>query len=226
MPPNLAQVLNTLAHEIRTPLSVSQGYLKLFLDGRLTNVDDTRRAMEQTRQALGALATLCVDMGKVSALAEDRVRLREDASAGQALGLPKVAAAAFIAHLRSHDELKDAPWDGDAATGAIQTANYRELAQAIAIAAKAAFDEDRDAPRTLHAEAGDDLIVLAGSVAALPSLQAGPAAPNARAVDFSKGGKGLKLIWASFVLDRHGVQTWTDAQHRASVGFRIPLVQA
>src|SRR5215212_10703792 len=71
MQPNLAQVLNTLAHEIRTPLAVSQGYLKLYLDGRLTNGDDTRRAFEQTRQALGALATLCVDMGKVSTLSQN-----------------------------------------------------------------------------------------------------------------------------------------------------------
>jgi hypothetical protein len=226
MPPNLAQVLNTLAHEIRTPLSVSQGYLKLLLDGRLTNVDDTRRAMEQTRQALGALATLCVDMGKVSALAEDRVRLREDASAGLALSLPKVPIAEFIANLRSLDELKDAQWNGDAATGAIESANYRDLAQAVAIAAKAAFDEDRNAARTLRADAGDDLFVLAGTAVALPSLQEGPAAPNARAVDFAKGGKGLTLIWASFVLDKHGVQTWTDARHRASMGFRIPLVPA
>jgi hypothetical protein len=217
MPPNLAQVLNTLAHEIRTPLSVSQGYLKLFLDGRLTNVEDTRRAMEQTRQALGSLATLCVDMGKVSALAEHGAK-----------GVPAhVPAADFIANLRSLDELKDAAWEGDVAGArAIQSANYRELAQAVAIAAKAAFDEDRNAPRTLRAADGGDLIVLAGTPVALPSLQAGPAAPNARAVDFAKGGKGLTLIWAAFVLDRHGVQTWTDAQHRASVGFRIPLVQA
>jgi hypothetical protein len=221
MPPNLAQVLNTIAHEIRTPLSVSQGYLKLFLDGRLTNVDDTRRAMEQTRQALGALATLCVDMGKVSALAENR-----------ATGVPAtVPAADFIANLRSLDEVKDAAWEGPAdarerASGLIQSANYRELAHAVAIAAKAAFDEDRNAPRTLRAEAGGDLIVLAGTAVALPSLREGPAAPNARAVDFAKGGKGLTLIWASFVLDKHGVQTWTDARHRASMGFRIPLVQA
>jgi signal transduction histidine kinase len=47
MQPNLAQVLNTLAHEIRTPLAVSQGYLKLYLDGRLTNVDDTRRRLSK-----------------------------------------------------------------------------------------------------------------------------------------------------------------------------------
>lgn len=216
MQPNLAQVLNTLAHEIRTPLAVSQGYLKLFLDGRLTNSDDTRRAMEQTRQALGALATLCVDMAKVSALAETQ-------SAGVA---GKVAGADIIATLRSLDDVKGAAWDGEAGGGSIRTSNHRELAEALAIAARAAFDERRDAPHFVRVIAGDDLQIVAGSSDALPSLQQGPAAPNARAVDFVKGGKGLKLIWAAFVLDRHGVQTWSDTQHRAAIGFRIPVVEA
>ena len=216
MQPNLAQVLNTLAHEIRTPLAVSQGYLKLFLDGRLTNAEDTKRAMEQTRQALGTLATLCVDMGKVSALSESGVS-----------GVPvTVPAADVIAALRSLDEVKDAAWEGDAA-GAIHSANYRDLAQALAIAAKAAFDENRNAPHAMHVMTTDEgVIVIAGVPEALPSLQEGPAAPNARAVDFVKGGKGLKLIWAAFVLDRHGVEAWTDARHRASMGFRIPVVNA
>src|SRR5689334_9304219 len=152
MQPNLAQVLNTLAHEIRTPLAVSQGYLKLFLDGRLTNAEDTKRAMEQTRQALGALATLCVDMGKVSALSESG-----------AAGVPvDVPAADVISHLRSLEEVKDAAWEGDAA-GAIQSANARELAQAIAIAAKAAFDENRTVPHTMRVATNEDgVIVLAG----------------------------------------------------------------
>ena len=98
MQPNLAQVLNTLAHEIRTPLAVSQGYLKLYLDGRLTDGDDTRRAFEQTRQALGALATLCVDMGKVSTLSE---------SAAQ--GIPeRVSAADFVTGLRAQSEIDGA----------------------------------------------------------------------------------------------------------------------
>ena len=216
MQPNLAQVLNTLAHEIRTPLAVSQGYLKLFLDGRLTNADDTRRAMEQTRQALGTLATLCVDMGKVSALAEKPVS-----------GVPAtIAGADFIATLRSHDEVKGAAWDGDAGSGSIVTSNHRELAEAVAIATKAAFDEHREAPHALRVTGGHDLQIVAGTSDTLPLLQEGPAAPDARAVDFVKGGKGLKLIWAAFVLDRHNVQTWSDSRHRASVGFRIPLVQA
>lgn len=213
---NLAQVLNTIAHEIRTPLAVSQGYLKLYLDGRFTNVDDTRKAFEQTRQALGTLATLCSDMGKVSALAEHG-----------ATGVPApVTAADFITSLRAAEELAKAAWQGDAGVGVIETGSHRDLVQAVAIVVKAAFDEDRDAPHVVQTAADGDLIVLAGASDSLPALQPGPDAPHARAVNFVKGGKGLKLIWAAFVLDLHRVHTWTHSEHRASVGFRIPMVQA
>jgi hypothetical protein len=34
------------------------------------------------------------------------------------------------------------------------------------------------------------------------------------------------LIWAAFVLQQHRVHTWTHPDHRNSVGFRFPLVQA
>jgi hypothetical protein len=217
MVPDLAQVLNTLAHEIRTPLAVSQGYLKLFLDGRLKDVDETRKAMEQTRQALGSLATYCMDMGKISALAE-----------GGARGIPaRITASDLVMSVREHEEVRAATFSGEPGTGHIESANARDLAHAVAIVARAAFDEARDEAHAI--ETRDDsngLLVLAGTATALPALQAGPGAPNARPVDFVKGGKGLKLIWAAFVLDRHGVETWTDAGARASVGIRIPMVQA
>jgi hypothetical protein len=216
MQPNLAQVLNTLAHEIRTPLAVSQGYLKLYLDGRFTNVEDTRKAFEQTRQALGTLATLCVDMGKVSTIAEEGSR-----------GVPeRVSAADFVKRLKEQSEIEGAAWTDGAPGGAIDTTNHRDLAQAVAIVARAAFDEDRDAPRALRAHADRELVVLAGAGDSLNQLPSDPGAPEARPVDFARGGKGLKLIWAAFVLERHRVQAWTTPGRRASVGFRIPLVQA
>lgn len=215
MPPQLAQVLNTLAHEIRTPLSVSQGYLKLYLDGRLTNADDTRRALEQTREALGALAALCVDMGKVSALAES------------ASGIPeRLSTAALIRSLRTQAAVKDASWSGEGGARSVDTTNHRDLVQALAIVSRAAFDEARDETPAVRADEGDELIVLAGTAASLSALQSGPQAPEARPVDFGRGGRGLKLIWAAFVLDKHRIQTWTHADHRAAVGFRIPLVSA
>jgi hypothetical protein len=216
MSPNLAQVLNTLAHEIRTPLAVSQGYLKLYLDGRFANEDDTRRAFEQTRQALGALATLCVDMGKVSAIAE-----------GGSRGVPaRVSTADFVTRLKEQSEIEGAAWTDGALSGAIATTNHLDLAQAVAIVARATFDEDRDAPRTVRAHVDRELIVLAGAGDSLSQLPSDLTAPEARPVDFARGGRGLKLIWAAFVLEKHRVQTWTTEGRRASVGIRIPLVLA
>ena len=216
MPPNLAQVLNTLAHEIRTPLAVSQGYLKLYLDGRLTNADDVQRAFQQTRTALGTLATLCTEMSKVSALAEvSSPALTE-----------RVTARDFIAHLQKAPEVEGTEWSGDGGTATIAAQTTADLVHAVAIVAKAAFDEARETPHAVRVAGGRELVMLAGTPDALSALDAGPDAPDARHVDFTRGGKGLRLIWAAFVLQRHHVATWTHQGHRAAVGFRFPLVQA
>jgi signal transduction histidine kinase len=216
MHPNLAQVLNTVAHEIRTPLAVSQGYLKLYLDGRLTNADDQRRAFQQTRDALGTLATLCNDMSKVSALAE---------IASPAL-TARVSAREFVAHVQKAQEVEGTEWSGDGGAASIATQSATDLAHAVAIVAKAAFDEAREAPHAVQVVTGPELVMLAGTRGAIPALAAGPGAADAQQVDFTRGGKGLRLIWAAFVLQRHHVDTWTHQGHRASVGFRFPLVQA
>jgi hypothetical protein len=214
---NLAQVLNTIAHEIRTPLAVSQGYLKLYLDGRLTNADDQKRAFQQTREALGTLATLATDMGKVSALSE---------APSPAL-LERVDAPQLFDLLKRAGEVEGAEWAGEVTEPASVASNgSADLVRAVAIVAKAAFDEAREQKHVLRINGGDGLTLLAGTPGAIPALEAGPDAADARHVNFARGGKGLRLIWAAFVLQQHRVQTWTHQEHRASVGFRFPLVQA
>ena len=222
---NLAQVLNTIAHEIRTPLAVSQGYLKLYLDGRLTDADDQRRAFQQTRDALGALATLCNDMTKVAALSEA-------ASPGL---LERVPAPQLFELVKGTSEVEGAEWSGD--TGApvsVASNGAADLVRAVAIVAKAAFDEARETPRAVrvaghlrHGHGGQGgLDMLAGTPEGITALAAGPDAAAARGVNFARGGKGLRLIWAAFVLQQHRVHTWTHQDHRAAVGFRFPVVQA
>lgn len=223
---NLAQVLNTIAHEIRTPLAVSQGYLKLYLDGRLTNADDQRRAFEQTRDALGTLATLCSDMNRVSALSETP-------SPGL---LECVPAPQLIERLKGTSEVEGVEWSGDmSAPVSVASNGAADLVRAVAIVAKAAFDEARDEPRAMRVVSrlrqgdggqDDELTMLAGTPEGVAALAAGPGAAQARETNFTRGGKGLRLIWAAFVLQQHRVHTWTHQDHRASVGFRFPVVQA
>src|SRR5688572_678009 len=102
---NLAQVLNTVAHEIRTPLAVSQGYLKLYLDGRLTTPDDQQRALKQTRDALGLIATLCTDMNRVSTLSD----MPEPALT------ERIEAAQLLGSVQGAKEVEGAAWHGAAA---------------------------------------------------------------------------------------------------------------
>lgn len=213
---NMAQVLNTLAHEIRTPLAVSQGYLKLYVDGRLATPDDQQRALRQAREALGVIAVLCADIGKVSALAE----------AGSPALPERLDATRLAADLRECIELAEATAGGEPPAGRIATNAPTDLVKAIAIVIKSAFDEAKQAPHRYEWHADRDaLIIRAGTaegVRALPSTADGD---GATAVDVVRGGKGLTLIWAAFVLEQHGIQTWHHQAHKASVGVRIPMVR-
>ena len=215
MQPKLAQVLNTVAHEIRTPLAVSQGYLKLYIDGRLTSPDDQQRALQQTREALGVIATICVDMGKVSAVAARSEPLTDHVSVGD-----------FVAQLRADGAVSNAQWiGGEKLYGSIATNNSRDLVKAVAVVLKAAFDDARESARVLQLD-GDEtqLTLLAGANDAVPALRAGSKA-DAHDFDIERGGKGMNLIWASLVLDQHHVGIWKHRDHRASVGLRFPLEQ-
>ena len=218
MGPNLAQVLNTLAHEIRTPLAVSQGYLKLYLDGLLKTPDDQRAALQKAREALGQISTLCADMGRVSALSQaPHAPLTESITVGR-----------MVASLKTAPELGGATWRGELASpGALAASSFTDLVRAVAAVACAAFDEASEAQRVFSVEAADasTLTLLAGAEGSVAALRAGPEDAKAEPFDLFRGGKGLTLIWASFVLQQHRVRTWNHRDHRASVGFRFPLVQ-
>lgn len=58
---DLERVLSCLLHDLRSPLGVAGGYLRLMHEGRLASADDTERAIVKTQDALRAMTALCAD---------------------------------------------------------------------------------------------------------------------------------------------------------------------
>jgi hypothetical protein len=189
--------------------------LKLYVDGRLATPDDQRRALQQTREALGVIAALCVEMSKVSALAD----------AGAPALVERVDPARLLGELKAASELAGATWsEENASAGRIATNAPMDLIRAATVAIKVAFDEEKSVPHTIDVKAhGDALVIRAGSAAALESLPSAPVGPGAVPINVVRGGKGLSLIWATFVFGQHGIQAWGHRDHKGSIGLRIPL---
>lgn len=58
---DLERVLSCLLHDLRSPLGVAGGYLRLMREGRLAGADETARAILKTQDALRAMTALCAD---------------------------------------------------------------------------------------------------------------------------------------------------------------------
>lgn len=58
---DLERVLSCLLHDLRSPLGVAGGYLRLLREGRLASADETERAIAKTQDALRAMTGLCAD---------------------------------------------------------------------------------------------------------------------------------------------------------------------
>ena len=215
MRPELGRVLATLAHEIRTPLSISQGYVKLMREGRLTDPDEARRALDRTQQALAGLATYCADMSRISDLAESAHA-----------GIPeRMTVAELLARVRvARPALSTADWSGTESARVFEGRPIADVVEALATVLGLPFDHNRGQALGLHAGAGDALTIVAGADSARIALQEGPDSAIAAPVDMTRGGKGLTLIWAAFVLDKHGAQAWTLRSDPASVGIRLRLL--
>lgn len=215
MLPTLAQVLNTLAHELRTPLAVSQGYLKLYLEGRLQSPDDQRKALQQTADAVARLSELCGEVGTLAALSESKGPPVQE----------QLPVALLLKDLREREELSQVTWMGEAnPTQVIATPGRRDLVRAFVLVARTAVDDSRGRAVSINiVTAPDGLRLAVGVEPGLAALASGPDDKDATAFDLLRGGRGLSLIWAALVLNRSNIYIWQHAAERAAVGFRLPL---
>jgi|GEM_PF-3007461 hypothetical protein len=198
MPVPLPRMCSVLAHEIRTPLSVLQGYIRLL-----------QRQREPGHPEHAMLEAMLSATGQITAIARQASELGSWLTALETSPLPLVRYADVFAALaqrsadRSGLQVIRPP---DAAADRTLRADPARLAEAIVVLAEA---EAR--------ELGSDVIEIsmiertgeAGVIRMRPLPPVGapavsPSRPGAqRALSFERGGAGLALVAASHVFAVH-----------------------
>lgn len=200
MPVPLPRMCSVLAHELRSPLSVLQGYIRLL---------QRQRPPDHPEAAM--LEAMLDATGRLTAIARQASELGGWLTTRSTLPLRAVAAAEVLEALSARADgggvhvLRRGPGAADAVR---LRADPPMLADAVVSFAESIRRETGDGMIEISLsdplpEGSTGLLVRPSSAAGTPiSSPSGSAAQ--RALSFDRGGAGLALIVASFVLDAHG----------------------
>lgn len=214
---DIAKVLHVLAHELRTPAGIAQGYLRMLLEDRLTDPQDRRRALEQTQKALTRVSELTHEGTRLANWMESA---HPNVSSIDARSL--VTRAVELAAVTPEPSLHV---DTSTETARVTTGDADALVHAVSALVKATARELRLKTCAIDARlnGGGMLDVLIAPSDQMETIAAGPEAANAGPLSLERGGLGLALVMAAVVLTAHGAIGWTANGSRTTVGIRLPL---
>ena len=208
-------VLHVLAHELRTPVGIAHGYVRLLLEDRLPQVADRRRALEQMQKALVRLTELSHETTALAAWYEHDREMLQRVDARQLLG--RIAGAEYEGSVTV--DQNGVP-DGTV----VRSPDGEAVTQALIGVVRATARELRGrACEVLGRTVDGQFEILVGAEGTLDRLNGGPQSPEARPIALERGGMGLALIHAALVLDAHGAARWTVNDSRQLFGVRLPL---
>jgi signal transduction histidine kinase len=218
--------MSLAVHELRTPVTVVGGYLRMLLreqGGPLT--ERQRKMLEEAERSCGRLGALVSEMSDFGKLEAGELTLaRQDVDiagliAELAGGMLEGADRGVRLEVRGVDE--PVPVTGDrtrlsAALKALMHAALRERGEPGAIIVECSIEGGRNGQRYALVRIGDET--------ALPLLSA-PADETMPAYDVWRGGLGLALPVARRVIEGHGGTLWSlDGAHsRSASALRLPL---
>lgn len=142
-------MMHRLLHDLRTPIGVAQGYLRLVRDGSLKTDADRDRALDQAAASLAQLARMCQEMAGY--LDEESIATRPPASAAAFAGRVEAVARehgfTVVQDGVTIDAVVDLPFGVAASAGAVvrvfETALRRRPAGTATLRVIAADDELR-----------------------------------------------------------------------------------
>lgn len=207
----IAKALNLLIHDLRAPLSVAQGYLRLLQQNRLEAEADRQRAMTQSMDALGRITRLCEEAAAFVA---------EPASTSGPI--MTVRAAEFIDQVTEACAARCSPLtfatDSDL-SGTMRSAHLDRLVQSVAVVLCAVRRSTRKEPVSVSVlEEEKEARFLLGCDDDRAALVSG----SPETFDPWRGGHGIALPLACRTITEAGGRIWTVADGRGAVGIALP----
>jgi len=211
-PDDLQRTLHVFIHDLRAPISVAVGFVRLVREHRLPDEAARERALTQTMDALGRLSGLCDQASELLGLIESpepRTGRCPVARLTDAIAATLVAQNVHV----EQDEAAGAP-------GSIAVANADRMAAHVGTIVSLSQRYAPGEQIVAHIAQRDGwLRVVAGPPSTLPALDADEPTP----LDPWEGGLGLALALSCLDLARHGGRAWTTARARPGVALALPV---
>jgi len=207
----IAKALNLLIHDLRAPLSVAQGYLRLMQQNRLEAEADRQRAMTQSMEALGRITRLCEEAAAFVA---------EPASTSGPI--MTMRAAEFIDQVTDACAARCSPLTlatDSNLSGTMRGAHLDLLVQSVAVVLCAVRRSTRKEPVSVSVlEEEKEARFLLGCDDDRAALVSG----SPETFDPWRGGHGIALPLACRTITEAGGRIWTVADGRGAVGIALP----
>lgn len=219
-----ARSLSLAVHELRTPVTVVAGYLRMLIreqGGPLT--DRQRKMLDEAERSCTRVNALINELSELGQLESDALPLRR-------VGFDLCPLLHDVASHTHEGDDRGIRVEVRCPTEPVPVVGDRtRLGASIRTLLQASVREHTE-PGIVYLECAvrreaEPLIVVAmGNEAALPALRAA-AAGTARHFDEWRGGLGLTLPIARRIIERHGGAVWSAADIRGSAALQLPLFQ-
>ena len=225
--PQWPKLLSLAAHELRSPLTVVGGYIRMLLKDRAGPLtDQQRRLMEEAEKSCGRLSTLVAEVSELAHLESGKVAFNRSAVdlravLGDAISnLSDLPDRTVAVELVAEDGVAGS-MSGDAvrlraAFAAIVNALRRELVNADRLIVRLDTRADNGAPIARVA------IGETGRVDQIAALEPSDVAT----FDEWRGGNGLALPTARRIIESHGGRIWSPTDDsKAGALVSIPTTR-